>query len=69
MSAPVITLIGGKACAMAASRLFMTLADAQRLGTPAEGLAPWQSTTIAPLRGRGPHTRSDVLPSFPPVIS
>ena len=36
----------GKAYAMAAPRLFTTHAGAQRLGTPAEGLAPWQSTKI-----------------------
>ena len=37
----------GKAYAMAAPQLFTTLAGAQRLGTPAEGLAPWQSTEIS----------------------
>jgi len=37
----------GKAYAMAAPRLFTTLGGAQRLGTPAEGLAPWQATTIS----------------------
>jgi len=37
----------GKAYAMAAPRLFTTLAAAQRLGGPAQGLAPWQSTKIA----------------------
>jgi L-ascorbate metabolism protein UlaG (beta-lactamase superfamily) len=37
----------GKAYAMAAPRLFTTHAGAQRLGTPAEGLAPWQSTKIS----------------------
>ena len=37
----------GKAYAMAAPHLFTTLAGAQRLGTPAEGLAPWQSTEIS----------------------
>jgi L-ascorbate metabolism protein UlaG (beta-lactamase superfamily) len=36
----------GKAYAMAAPHLFTTLAGAQRLGTPAEGLTPWQSTKI-----------------------
>jgi len=36
----------GKAYAMAAPRLFTTRAGAQRLGTPAEGLTPWQSTKI-----------------------
>lgn len=36
----------GKAYAMAAPRLFTTLAGAQRLGSPAEGLSAWQSTTI-----------------------
>ena len=36
----------GKAYAMAAPRLFTTHARAQRLGTPAEGLAPWQSMKI-----------------------
>jgi len=36
----------GKAYAMAAPHLFTTHARAQRLGTPAEGLAPWQSMKI-----------------------
>jgi hypothetical protein len=31
---------------MGAPNLFTTLAGAHRLGAPAEGLAPWQSTTI-----------------------
>jgi L-ascorbate metabolism protein UlaG (beta-lactamase superfamily) len=37
----------GKAYAMAAPHLFTTLAGAQRLGTPAKGLAPWQSANIS----------------------
>jgi L-ascorbate metabolism protein UlaG (beta-lactamase superfamily) len=37
----------GKAYAMAAPHLFTTLAGAQRLGTPAQGLAPWQSANIS----------------------
>jgi L-ascorbate metabolism protein UlaG (beta-lactamase superfamily) len=37
----------GKAYAMAAPHLFTTLAGARRLGTPAEGLAPWQGTKIS----------------------
>jgi L-ascorbate metabolism protein UlaG (beta-lactamase superfamily) len=37
----------GKAYAMTAPHLFTTLAGARRLGTPAEGLAPWQSTKIS----------------------
>jgi L-ascorbate metabolism protein UlaG (beta-lactamase superfamily) len=37
----------GKAYAMAAPHLFTTLAGAQRLGTPAEGLALWQTTKIS----------------------
>jgi L-ascorbate metabolism protein UlaG (beta-lactamase superfamily) len=37
----------GKAYAMAAPHLFTTLAGAQRLGAPAEGLAPWQTTKIS----------------------
>ena len=31
--------------------LFTTLAGAHRLGAPAEGLAPWQSTTIGKEEG------------------
>ncbi len=41
----------GKAYAMAAPRLFTTLAGAQRLGAPAEGLAPWQSTEVSKHNG------------------
>jgi L-ascorbate metabolism protein UlaG (beta-lactamase superfamily) len=41
----------GKAYAMAAVRLFTTLAGAQRLGRGAQGLAPWQSTTISKPNG------------------
>jgi L-ascorbate metabolism protein UlaG (beta-lactamase superfamily) len=37
----------GKAYAMAAPRLFTTVSGAERLGPPAEGLAPWQSTKIS----------------------
>jgi L-ascorbate metabolism protein UlaG (beta-lactamase superfamily) len=37
----------GKGYAMAAPHLFTTFAGAQRLGPPAEGLAPWQSTEIS----------------------
>lgn len=37
----------GKAYAMGAPRLITTLAGAHRLGAPAEGLAPWQGTTIS----------------------
>ena len=37
----------GKSYAMAAPNLFTTVAGAQRLGGPAEGLAPWQSTQIS----------------------
>lgn len=37
----------GKAYAMAAARLFTTLSGAERLGPPAQGLAPWQSTKIS----------------------
>jgi L-ascorbate metabolism protein UlaG (beta-lactamase superfamily) len=37
----------GKAYAMVAPHLFTTLVGAQRLGSPAEGLAPWQSTEIS----------------------
>jgi L-ascorbate metabolism protein UlaG (beta-lactamase superfamily) len=37
----------GKAYAMAAPRIFTTPAGAQRLGAPAEGLAPWQSANLA----------------------
>jgi L-ascorbate metabolism protein UlaG (beta-lactamase superfamily) len=36
----------GKAYAMAAPHLLTTLAGTQRLGPPAEGLAPWHSTKI-----------------------
>jgi L-ascorbate metabolism protein UlaG (beta-lactamase superfamily) len=37
----------GRAYALSAPHLFTTLAGAQRLGAPAEGLAPWQSTQIS----------------------
>jgi L-ascorbate metabolism protein UlaG (beta-lactamase superfamily) len=37
----------GTAYAMGAPRLITTLAGAHRLGAPAEGLAPWQGTTIS----------------------
>jgi L-ascorbate metabolism protein UlaG (beta-lactamase superfamily) len=42
----------GKAYAMAAARLFTTPAGAQRLGGSAQGLAPWQTTTISKPNGR-----------------
>jgi L-ascorbate metabolism protein UlaG (beta-lactamase superfamily) len=42
----------GRAYAMAAARLFTTPAGAQRLGGGAQGLAPWQSTTISEPNGR-----------------
>src|SRR5262245_54078929 len=41
-----ISIVPAKLTTMAAPRLFTTHAGAQRLGTPAEGLAPWQSTKI-----------------------
>ncbi|HLH97088.1 MAG TPA: MBL fold metallo-hydrolase [Xanthobacteraceae bacterium] len=41
----------GRSYAMAAPHLFTTLAGAERLGPPAEGLAPWQSTDISNHRG------------------
>ena len=37
----------GKTYAMAAPHLFTTVAGAQRLGSPAEGLVPWHSTKIS----------------------
>ena len=42
----------GKAFAMRAPRLVTTAAGSQRLGAPAEGLAPWQSTDIQKSDGR-----------------
>jgi L-ascorbate metabolism protein UlaG (beta-lactamase superfamily) len=41
----------GKAYAMAAPRIFTTVSGAERLGPPAKGLAPWQSTKITKADG------------------
>jgi L-ascorbate metabolism protein UlaG (beta-lactamase superfamily) len=43
----------GKALAMQAERLFATVAGAQRIGAPAAGLAPWQSTRLRKPDGSG----------------
>jgi L-ascorbate metabolism protein UlaG (beta-lactamase superfamily) len=51
----------GKAFAMAAKRVFTTVAGAQRLGSPAEGLVPWQSTAIS--RPDGPTLQITAIPA------
>ncbi len=56
----------GKTYAMAAPHLFTTVAGAQRLGSPAEGLAPWHSTKIRGEHGRRLSRRSQIpLPGEP----
>ncbi len=46
-SMPTILIAPAKLTQSPRRTLFTTFAGAQRLGTPAEGLAPWQSTNIS----------------------